>query len=280
MPRIGSSSHGESRIRMLRIVRRGERHDPRELTVSFRLEGEFAAAFRQGHGGVIPGETLRNVVRQTARASGAAEIEDLGLALCDRLLRDHPAISRARIDIEERAWTRLVAGGRPQDQAFMGGAPELKTAAITSNGAKVAVVSGLARLSLMRTAGFAPPPDRAPDDGTADGLQRLFVADLTARWSYTTPDVTFRSFREGVRAAIIDTFSWHRGRSVHHTMYAIADVVLATYQEIADVTLAMQERPYRPADPFAAGTSAAPDDLFVALDEPMGTVEVTVERDG
>lgn len=68
MPRIGSSSHGESHIRMLRVVRRGERHDPRELTVSFRLEGEFAAAFRQGHGGVIPGETLRNVVHHTARA--------------------------------------------------------------------------------------------------------------------------------------------------------------------------------------------------------------------
>lgn len=161
----------------------------------------------------------------------------------------------------------------------MGGPPELKTAAIISNGAKMAVVSGLGRLSLMRTSGFAPP-HRAPDDGTADGLQRLFVAELTARWSYTTPDVTFRAFREGVRAAIVDTFSWHRGRSVHHTMYAIADVVLATYQEIADVTLAMQERPYRPADPFASGPSEAPDDLFVALDEPMGTVEVTVERDG
>lgn len=228
MPRIGSSSHGKSHIRMLRVVRRGERHDPRELTVSFRLEGDFAPAFRQGQGGVIPGEALRNVVHQTARAGGAAEIEELGLALCDRLLRDHPAISRARIDIGERAWVRLVAGGRPQDQAFMGGAPELKTAAITSNGAKVAVVSGLARLSLMRTSGFAPP-HRGPDDGSADGLQRLFVAELTARWSYTTPDVTFRSFREGVRAAIVDTFSWHRGRSVHHTLYAIADVVLATF---------------------------------------------------
>ena len=32
MPRIGSSSHGESRLRMLRITRRGDRHDPKELT--------------------------------------------------------------------------------------------------------------------------------------------------------------------------------------------------------------------------------------------------------
>jgi urate oxidase len=62
---------------------------------------------------------------------------------------------------------------------------------------------------------------------------------------------------------------------VQHTLYAIADVVLASYQEIADVTLAMHERPYRPADLLLEN----PDDLFVALDEPLGVVEVTVERE-
>jgi urate oxidase len=61
-------------------------------------------------------------------------------------------------------------------------------------------------------------------------------------------------------------------------LYAIADVVLATYQEISDVTLALHERPYRPADLFSAGMEN-PDDLFVALEEPIGVVEVTVDRD-
>ena len=42
----------------------------------------------------------------------------------------------------------------------------------------------------------------------------------------------------------------HAARSVQHTLYAIADVVLATYEEILDVTLAMHERPYRPGRPF------------------------------
>ena len=65
---------------------------------------------------------------------------------------------------------------------------------------------------------------------------------------------------------------------MQHTLYAIADVVLATYQEIADVTLALHERPYRPVDMFSAGVDN-PDDLFVALEEPLGIVEVTVERE-
>ena len=91
-------------------------------------------------------------------------------------------------------------------------------------------------------------------------------------------DVTFRPFRQGVRAAIVETFAWHASRSVQHTLYAIADVVLATYQEISEITLALHERPYRPADLYRAGVEN-PDDLFVALEEPLGTVEVTVERD-
>ena len=61
----------------------------------------------------------------------------------------------------------------------------------------------------------------------------------------------------------------HAARSVQHTLYAMADVVLATYEEILDVTLAMHERPYRPADLFSAQMEN-PDELFVAAEEPLG----------
>jgi urate oxidase len=278
MRRIGASSHGESRLRMLRIVRHGDRHDPRELTVSFRFEGHFAEAFREGRAeGLLPGESLTGIVHAAARDFGAAEIETFGLGLCDRVLTAHPRITRARVEITERAWQRLDAGGRPQGQAFTAGGPELKTAAVTSNGEQVAVVAGIEQLSLMRTQGFAPARADDGEDGLSDGLQRLLVGLLAARWTYTNGDVTFRPYRQGVRAALIDTFAWHHSRSIEHALYAMADVVLGTYEEISDVTLTLHERPYRPADVFTAGLDN-PDDLFVALEEPLGVVEIRVER--
>ena len=206
MPRIGSSSLGESQMRMLRIVRRGDRHDPKELTVSFRFEGDFAAAFREGRpDGMVPGETLKNLTHRIAREHGSGEIEEFGLALCDRVLNAHPPITRARVEITEQSWSRLDAGGRLQGQAFLAGTRERKTATVTSNGKQVAVVSGLDQLSVMRTAGFAPTPREMSDDGSTDGLQRLLVGTLAVRWSYTSSDVTFRSYRQGVRAAVIET---------------------------------------------------------------------------
>lgn len=281
MPRIGSSSQGESRLRMLRIVRRGDRHDPRELIVSFRFEGDFAAAFREGRAdAVLPGEAVKNLVHATAREHGGGEIEVFGMVLCDRVLAGHPLVTRVRVDISEQQWSRLEPAGKAQGQAFMAGSPESRTVTVTSNGAQVAVVSGLDHLSLMRTWGFVPVAraGAADDDGVSDGLQRLLVGTLSVRWAYSSGDVTFRPYRQGVRAALVETFAWHASRSVQHTLYAMADVVLATYQEIAEITLAFHERPYRPADLFNAGLEN-PDDLFVAAEEPLGVVEVTVERD-
>ena len=57
----------------------------------------------------------------------------------------------------------------------------------------------------------------------------------------------------------------------------VGEVALASYPEIVDITLSMQERPYRPADLFNAGLEN-PDELFLVVDEPLGTVEVTLER--
>lgn len=247
--------------------------------MSLRFEGEFAAAFRDGRSDlVLPGETLKTLVHAAARKAGDSEIEALGLILCERILSKTPRITRARVEIAEESWTRLQARGKAQGQAFMAGGSAHNNAVITSNGGQTAVVAGFDRLLLMRTAGFAPSPRDDDDDGVSDRLQRLLVGSMDARWTYTSADVTFRPYREGVRAAIIETFACHASASVQHTLYAIADVILATYEEIADVTLAFHEHPYRPADLFSAGIEN-PDELFVALEEPLSVVEVTVERD-
>lgn len=280
MPLIGGSTHGESRVRMLRLVRRGDRHDPRDLTVSLRFEGDFAAAFRDGRSGsVVPGETLKNLVHTSARQHATGEIECFGLELCRRMLEGHPQITRVRAEIAEQPWLRMEAGGKAQGQSFILAGPEQRTAAITSNGTQVAVVSGIDNLTVMRTAGFAPHRSRATsDDDVDDGLPPIVVGALSVRWTYSTPDVTFGAYRQGVRAAVIETVALHASRSVQHTLYAIGDVLLASYPEISVVSLAMHERPYRPADLFHANVEN-PDELFVAVEEPVGVVEVTLERD-
>lgn len=280
MARLGATRHGESRLRLLRIVRRGDRHDPHDLTVSVRFEGDFANAFLEGRtAGLVPGETLKSLVHQTVGAADGADVEVLGLELCRRVLEAHTQITRVRAEVAEQPWHRLDAGGKAQGQAFAMGGPEQRTAAVTSNGVQTAVVSGIERLVLMRSAGLFPrgPGGRA-DDGSEDAVQGLLVGALSARWTYSNPDVTFGPCRQGVRAAILETFALHAARSIQYTLYAIGEVVLASFVDLLDISLTLHEHPYRPAD-LLRGAADRAEDLFVAFDEPLGVVDVTVERD-
>lgn len=278
MPVITGSSHGESRLRMLRLIRRGDRHDPRDLSVSIRYEGEFAAAFSGGRAaGVVPGEALKTLVHTAARTQSLREIEEFGLDLCARVLATHPQIALVRVEVAEQPWQRLEVGGKAVGQAFVVGGPEQRTTTVTSNGRQIAVVSGIENLTIMRSAGFTLPPRQAADDGD-DSLAPLIVGALSLRWTYSTPDVTFGAYRQGVRAAVLETMALHASRSVQYTLHSLGDVLLASYPEISMVTLTMHERPYRPVDLFHANVEN-PDDLFVARDEPVSLVEVTLERE-
>lgn len=268
---------------MLRLVRRGDRHDPRDLTVSFRLEGDFEPAFIDGRTeSLLPGEALKRLVHSVTREQGGRELEELALALMASVLERQASVTRVRVELTEQPWQRLEVGGKAQAQAFVIGSPEQRVAVVTSNGPMTAVVAGIEQLTVMRSAGFAPPRrtgEHIPDDtGASDHLQPLLVGVLSARWTYTSGDITFGVYRQGIRNAILDTFVWQKAQSVQHLLYAIADVILATCVEIADVTLSFHERPYRPADLFAAG-SENPDELFLVVEEPLGVVQVTVERE-
>ena len=271
MADIESSSYGESRLRMLRVIARGDRHDPRDLTIGLRFEGRLDQ--------MVPGEAIKNLVHRIVREEDRAveAIEPLGMAIAGAILGAYRSIGLARVELVEQPWARLDAGGKLQGQAFTPAGVERRTAVVTDNGTRTAVQAGLENLVLLRTGGFVPSLRGRPvPDAAADGLSRVFLATLGARWTYTSSDIAFAPYRAGVRQALVETFAWHKGPAVRDTLRAMADVVLASYQEIAQVSLTLQERPYRPTDLLEL--AAEPDALFVAYDEPLGVIEITVER--
>lgn len=252
---IESSSYGESRLRMLRVIARGDRHDPRDLTIGLQFDGPLDA--------MVPGEPVKNLVHRVVREHGQAgdAIETLGTAIANAVLAMWTSIARTRVEIAEQPWTRLDAGGKAQGQAFTQAGPERRTAVVTSNGTRASVQAGIEALTLLRTGGAAPG---------------VYVAALDARWTYGGGDIAFAPYRTGVRQAIVDTFAWHKGPSPRDTLRAIADVILASYQEIEHVSLTLREHPYRPVDLLELAVER--DALFVAHDEPVGTLEMSVTR--
>ena len=204
----------------------------------------------------MPGEAVKNLVHATAREAAHGEIEPFALAVCERLLDTFRQLTRVRVEI---AGAGLVAAGDRRQGAGPGLRGRRRGTADDGGDqqrAAIAVVSGIEDLLLLRTAGLRAASPRQQDDptGLQDGVQRLLAGALGARWTYSSPDVTFGPYRQGVRHVIVETFAAHARHSVRHTLAAIADVALASFPEILDITLSMHERPYRPADLFSAAS--------------------------
>jgi urate oxidase len=265
MTHIRSTTYGETRLRLLRVLHRGDRHDPKDVIVSLRLEG----------GDALPAEPLKNAVYRVARTPKFPEVETFAMAIAEAVLTQFPQVTLARVEVSELAWSRLEIGGKAHGQAFAPGSGERRAAMVGRNGERTSVTAGIGDLVIMRTCGFGNPhATPAARELQPEGVQPLVIAALSVKWSYGPGDIAFATFRQGVRAAVVENFVWHASDSLQHTLSGIGEVILDTYAEITAVTLTAEERPYRPADLLSIDS----DHLYVARDEPLGVVEVTIDR--
>jgi len=279
MSKLIEHSYGKSLIRLFKVARRGDRHDLSDLTVGVRFEGDFDEAYIEGDNErILPAESIRNTVHALAVNESIGQLEKFGLMLAEHFLAHHPQIALVRVELAERRWDRLPVGGREQGHAFVLGGDERRTATITHNGERAAVVAGIDQLPVLKTAGARFEgflADRFTDPAPAE--DRVLAADLRARWAYSHPDVTFGPFWQGVRRLLLETFAQHPSESMQHTLYAMADAVLASYEEVVDVTLEMPTQEYRPVDLSRFGVENA-GTVYLPSAEPDSLVSATVTR--
>lgn len=276
---LSSHAYGAAGIRLLRVTRRGGRHDLRDLTVAVNVEGDVADAFARGDNELLlPADTLRNTVDALARDESLAEIEQLGLALARHFMAHQPQFTRVRIDLEERPWTRLPVGGRAQGQAFTASTSERRTASVTSNGTQVAVVAGLRDFAIMKTSGAAFEGYLADQFTTLEAdPDRVLAVSADASWTYLHDEVTFGVYYQGIRDLLIEAFVQQTSRSAEHTAHEMASIVLSSYADVGDVTVRLRQRslPLVELAPFGLDN---PHVLFRPEDTPQLTAEVTLSR--
>lgn len=276
---LSSHSYGASRIRLLRVTRRGDRHDLRDLAIGVSVEGDVADAFTKGDNELLlPADTLRNTVNAIARDESLVEIEQLGLAMAAHFMEHQPQFTRVRIDISELPWVRLRRAGRAEGRAFTASGSEQRTAAVTSNGTRTSVVAGIRGFSIMKTSGAAFEGYLADQFTTLEAdADRVLAVSADATWSYLHDEVAFGPYFQAIRDLLIEAFIQQPSRSAEHTAHAMASIVLSTYADVGDVTVRLRERslPLIELSPFGLDN---PHVLFRPEDAPELTAEVTLSR--
>jgi urate oxidase len=277
---IAQSSYGKSRVRLVQVLRKADRHQLRDLTVAVRFEGHYDESYTAGDNrAVLPTDTMKNTVYALAAQEPVTDPETFGIRLARHFLDRNDRLTRVRVDLTEHAWGRIPRGEREHGQAFVQGGAGTRTAAVEAEANGVTVTAGVADLLIMKTAHSAfegfPRDEFTTLPETRD---RLLATALTATWRYGTSDLDFGPAWRAVRATLLDVFAEHRSESVQHTLFAMGQGVLDALGDVAEIRLVMPNKHHLPVDLSRFGLENR-NEVFVATEEPHGLIEATIVRD-
>jgi urate oxidase len=277
--RLGENRYGESAIRVLKLTRRGDRHDLRDLTVDVAFDGDFEDSHTRGENArILPAHTMRNTVYALARDHAAGDVEKFALALANHFYADVTDLRAVHITVAEEPWTRVAVGARPHGSAFSHGPGERRLAVVERNVDGLAVEAGLDGLSLVKTRnaafeGFL----RGRFTTLPDTADRLMATELTARWRYGWSEVPFAAQWRQVRQVLLETFAEHDSRSLQHTLFVMAQAALDQCPPLASIHLRLDA--FHPQLVDLSPFSMENTEVYGGGDSARTIVEATVGRD-
>jgi urate oxidase len=277
---IGENRYGKSRVRVMKVERNALQHRVFEWNLEVWLKGDFAECFESGDNSrILPTDTIKNTVYSLARASTAETIEEFAREVATYFIANQPQVEEAGAHIRSSRWNSVHARGREYATAFVqsGPAAEIATVVCQRDGT-LTVVSGITDLAILKTANSAFAGYIRDHLTTLKETQdRLLGTLATAEWTYTTPNLNFGAIRSRVTDALLETFALHHSMSVQHTLYAMGKAALEVDPAIAEIRLKMPNKHCNLVDLSAFGQDN-PNQIFVPIDEPHGSIEACVRR--
>ena len=272
-PELAANRYGKSAIRLVKIVRAGDQHAVRDLTVAIALEGDFASSYVDGDNSlVVATDTMKNTVYALAREHLTGPVEAFGTVLARHFVAI-PQVEQATVSIEEHAWRPV--GDAPD--AFSRDRSSTRTASVAATRDSLTVEAGIADLTLMKTgkSAFAGFP-RDEFTTLPDTDDRIMATKLSATWRYGG-ETDFDASFEAVRSTLLEVFAGHESASVQHSIWIVGRAIVDRHAEVAEVTLTLPNLHHWLADlsPFGQPNDR---EIFIATTEPHGLIQATVRR--
>ena len=279
MIELAANRYGKSAIRLVRVIREGERHTVRDLTVAIALEGDFEAAHVEGdNAAVVATDTMKNTVYAFAREHLTGSIERFGHVLA-RHFGAFDQVHRATVSIDEHRWVRLPTEDGPAPDAFLRSGDFVRTAVVESGADGESVTAGVRDLTVMKTTrsafrGF--PRDQLTTLAETD--DRLMATRITAAWTYgEATDLDFDAAFDAIGATLLDVFAEHHSPSVQASIWILGKAVLERHPEVEQVRMTLPNLHHWLVDLSPFGQEN-PGEVFVPTTEPHGLIEATVRR--
>jgi urate oxidase len=271
--------YGKAKIRVLKVMRRGRRHDLKELDVQVMLQGNFDASYAKSDNRlVVATDSIKNTVQVTAKKKLGPETEAFGVLLGEHFLKTYRHVSRVEVSLTEHCWNRISAGGRPHAHSFLERGAAKPFARIVCTRQGCVVESGIAELFILKStaSGFE---NFLRDEFTTlpETGDRICATKLKATWTYMKQPKSYARTNGKILDAMLAVFAKNFSPSVQATLFQMGGAALKIAPEISKIHITMpnQHCLLINLQPFGLENK---NELFTPTDEPHGQIEGTIAR--
>ncbi len=273
------NSYGKSRVRLTKIIRRGDNHDIKELNINIQMQGEFDRAFLNGDNSqIIATDSMKNTVYVLAAKNEFDSIEQFARILAGHFIKAYKHVSAVTIEIEEDLWQRVVVDGKAHPHAFFGAGGEKRWCEVRTDRKSETVSSGIRDLRVVKTTasefwGFI----RDEYTTLPEVRDRIFGTAIASTWVFDNAGHDFNLCYEKIRSAIIEIFATNYSLSVQQTLYEAGQTALNRCGSVQSINLTMPNQHRIPfnLEPFKLENT---NQIFVTTDEPYGLISATISR--
>jgi urate oxidase len=281
--RLGANRYGKAEVRVVRVAR-GAGPDGgdliRDWNVSTLLSGDLADSHLTGDNAkVLPTDSQKNKVYALAKELGCVQPEAFAGELASFFTSSQEPITRARVCIEEHAWTAIGATG----YSFARSGELVRTTTVIQDEAcGTSVVSGIKDLVVLNTTAsefWGYPKD--PYTTLPETRDRILATEVNASWRFRPEAIAGADWGAAFvvgRQTVLDTFAATYTYSLQQMLYAIGGAVLTAVPEVCEVRLALPNKHHVVVDlsPFGLENDR---EVYVAADRPHGLIEGAVLAD-
>jgi urate oxidase len=263
---LAQMTYGKDGVRVMRIDRKTDRHEVRELTVRAMMTGDFGGAFtRADNSTSISTDTVKNVVNVTARENLTLGTELFCAAVARKLL-EYPQVETATVTGHETKWTRLPVDGTPHVHSFTLDANGKPYAKVVMTRSGSTVESGWANYTKDKYTTIPETHDR------------MAATAMDASWRWSRAPASYEAANATILATALKVFATTYSNSVQDSLYRMGTAVLEAVPELIDIGMACPNKHYLLINltPFGLDNN---NEVFVATDDPHGQIECTVSRE-
>ncbi len=272
-------TYGKDHVRVMRVDRKPDRHEVRELTVRAMVTGDFAGAFTDADNSTsLATDTVKNVINIVARENLSFGTEMFCAAVARKLLDSYTSVATATVTAHETKWVRLNVDGAPHAHSFLldnNGKPFAKVVASRSG---MTTESGLSGFTFMKSteSGWE---NYIQDSFTTipETHDRLVATAMDASWRWNSVPSDYTAANATILNTLLKVFATTYSASVQDSLYRMGTAALQAVPEISDITMACPNKHYLLVNMAPFGLENH-NQVFTATDEPHGQIECTVGR--